>query len=96
MAQGIPLSVEVVERVAEREGVRPTHLGEPLNDFVDPDALDALFDDSGGSRTNREGSVEFTYCGYRVLARSSGSVTVTNIEERSSTEGVSANRSAIE
>ena len=93
MSPGIPLSAEVVERVAEREGVRPTHLSEPLNDYVDPDALDALFDDAGDRGTSREGSVEFTYCGYRVLARSSGSVT---LEKLPGTGEPSQNRSAIE
>lgn len=93
MSQGIPLSAEVVERVAEREGVRPTHLSEPLNDYVDPDALDALFDDTGEPRTSREGSVEFTYRGYKIVARSSGSVAVEKLPERRET---SQNRSAIE
>ncbi|QLG29162.1 hypothetical protein HUG10_17210 [Halorarum halophilum] len=93
MSQGIPLSAEVVERVAEREGVRPTHLGEPLNDYIDPDALDALFDDAGDSGTSREGSVEFTYCGYKVVARSSGAVAVEELPEAGE---ASRNHSTIE
>lgn len=54
------VSMAVVEFVADFEGVSPTDLP-PLNEFVSPDALDALF-------RNREqaGTVTFDYAGYLV------------------------------
>lgn len=39
-----PLSVGVVEAVAEAEGVEPTELGFRLEDHVDTDCLDRLYD----------------------------------------------------
>lgn len=65
-------SVAVVMAVAAREGVDPTELSPPLNDVVDPDALDALFagTDDPGSR------LSFTYRGYSVEVHSDGHVDV--------------------
>ena len=52
-------------------------LDERLNNVVDPDALDALFSGRGDeSGTDRRASATFSYCGYMVIVRSSGEVTV--------------------
>ena len=62
-----PLSVAVVEAVADREGVGAEDLPEPLYKSLNPEALDALFRDS-------RGQVTFEYLGYLVTARSTGEV----------------------
>lgn len=48
----------------------------PLNDAIDPDALDSLFAprQTGGQRT--AGHLEFTYAGYRVTVHADNYVTV--------------------
>ena len=65
-------SVAVVLAVAAREGVDPTDLSPPLNDVVDPDALDAIFAETDA----RGGSLSFTYHGYSVEIHSDGRVHV--------------------
>lgn len=84
-----PLSQAVIAAVASVSDCRPTKSDAvdssdvlpPLHDAIDPDALDALFRRHGGAdadgRTDdRRGRVEFSYYGYRVTARSDGSVSV--------------------
>ena len=74
MMQSDTPSVAVVMEIAAREGADPTELAPPLNDVIDPDALDALFARSGPADV--AGSVSFEYCGYRVEVRSNGRVVV--------------------
>lgn len=62
----------VVKAVAEAASVDPMELP-PLSDVVDPDALDALFQEQGPSH------VSFGYSGYDVELDSAGTVVV---EER--------------
>lgn len=64
-----PVSYRVVEAVAREEGVSPADLDQPLNDVVDPDALNALF-----SQTGPDGAVEFTYHDYTVVVDGTGRV----------------------
>ncbi|MWG33050.1 HalOD1 output domain-containing protein [Halomarina oriensis] len=74
MSQGtgqLPPSVAVIEQVAAREDTDPMRLEPPLNDVVDPDALDAL---CKGASMN--GFVVFSYCGYTVTVDADGVVTV--------------------
>ena len=71
---GLPPSVAVIEEVASKEGTEPMELEPPLNDVVDPDALDAL---CAGESMN--GFVMFSYCGYSITVDADGGVTV---EER--------------
>ncbi|MFA9416966.1 HalOD1 output domain-containing protein [Natrinema sp. HArc-T2] len=54
-----PLSMTVVERVAEAEDADPVTL-EPLYDAIDPDLLDSLPDADGFA------SLEFSYHGHTV------------------------------
>lgn len=61
---------DVVEAVAEREGVDATRLP-PLYDVCDPDALTALLDSPG-----EDVSVGFSYCGHRVTVDCGGTVSV--------------------
>ncbi|MFD1512764.1 HalOD1 output domain-containing protein [Halomarina rubra] len=77
MSQGtgrLPPSVAVIEQVATEEDVDPMQLEPPLNDVIDPDALDAL---CAGESMN--GFIVFSYCGYTVTVDATGGVTV---EER--------------
>ncbi|QCS41403.1 HalOD1 output domain-containing protein [Natrinema versiforme] len=78
-----PVSVRVVEAVAEREGIDPLELSPPLHDAIDPTALDDLFE-SNRSRQRDAGSVSFTYCGYSVRVESDGRVDLETETERDS------------
>nr|WP_282594447.1 HalOD1 output domain-containing protein [Halomarina salina] len=74
MPQGtgaFPPSVAVIEAVATREEIEPMDLEPPLNDVIDPDALDAL---CRGESMN--GFVVFSYCGYTVTVDADGSIEV--------------------
>lgn len=68
-----PPSTTVVEAVATATETDPNEL-EPLYSAVDPDALDALFADTG-TPGSRAGHVEFTYCGFEVVVSRDGSGT---------------------
>lgn len=46
----------------------------PLYGTIDPDAFDAFLRCSDGSDTHHRRSVEFSYCGFRVLVDSTGHV----------------------
>ena len=58
------VSIAVVTAVSTRRGVAPTELP-PLYEWIDPDALDALFKPTrrGGPR---RGELEFTYDGHEI------------------------------
>lgn len=58
------VSIAVVTAVATRRGVSPTELP-PLYEWIDPDALDALFKPTrrGGPRRGR---LEFSYDGHDI------------------------------
>jgi hypothetical protein len=60
-------SIEVVEAVADREGVDPADLREPLGDYVDPEKLHALLE-SGPV------AVIFEYLDYEVTVRHTGEI----------------------
>lgn len=69
------VSMAVVEAVAAAEDVDPLEL-EPLNDTIDPDALDTLF----SSATNQNGvaieEVSLTFGGRDVTVRDTGELVV--------------------
>lgn len=54
------LGVRVIEAVGNVAGVEVTEITTPLNEAINPEALDALFEDGVG------GEVRFTFAGYRV------------------------------
>lgn len=68
------VSERVVEAVAGEAGVDPIAL-DSLYETLDPDALNALFDDTG---TNQQDSVRvtFEYAGYQVTVSEGGTVEV--------------------
>lgn len=70
-SEEVPASTHVIRLVAELEGVDPLSLDPPLNEVVDPDALDMLFE-----TTLADGFVRFEYCGYTVHVDSQGAVVV--------------------
>lgn len=65
IAQDTPVHEKVVYAVANADGVDPIDLA-PLYDTIDPEALDALFDDGG------EGTITFTYAGHEVEVTADG------------------------
>lgn len=74
-------SDHVITAVAEREGVDPTELHQPLDDVIDPEALNAIFSDrmDGGRRDG--GRVVFEYVGYVVTVETDGSVSLEPVQE---------------
>lgn len=74
------LSLEVIETIAEHEGVDPTEIEPPeyesLYEVCNPEALDALFAPREDGTPRSEGRVEFEFCGYDVVVTSDGSVEV--------------------
>ncbi|MFC5973134.1 HalOD1 output domain-containing protein [Halomarina salina] len=66
-------SVRVVETVAEREQTSPLTLSPPLAEFVDPDALDALFETTSGT-------VTFDAWGHRITVAADGTVTAADVD----------------
>ncbi|WP_235019785.1 HalOD1 output domain-containing protein [Natrialba sp. INN-245] len=73
-----PVSLAVVEAVAEREGIPAEKLEPPLHDAIQTDALDALFDPVDSDRL--PASLEFTYNGYVVSVEGSGGVSLEAVD----------------
>lgn len=71
----VPPSRAVVAVVATIDGEDVTAL-EPLNDAVDPDALDRLLEASPTRPQRGPRTVEFEYRSYRITVRSEGVVEV--------------------
>lgn len=60
------------ERFANAGGVSPVALEPPLNDVVDPAAMDRLFEPTATDDSVRGGHVSFRYRGYDVTTSSNG------------------------
>ncbi|GAB7018289.1 HalOD1 output domain-containing protein [Halostagnicola bangensis] len=74
-----PLSVQLVRKIAEKEGIDPTELDAPLYDVINPEALNELFEPRRNGES-RCGTVEFTYQGYQIVVEqddSGGGPTIT-------------------
>jgi hypothetical protein len=69
-----PVSVAIVEAVAASEGVDPHALPEPLQDYVDVDALNRL-------SAERSCRISFVYFEYRVTVTAGECVTVTPLQD---------------
>lgn len=92
---GTPISHLVIEKVAAATNTDPMDL-EPLFGRIDPDALDALFDDGAGTITRMEGQVTFPMSGCEVTVTASGTVDVTTQADHHGAPVVeSANRSSL-
>ncbi|WP_247000871.1 HalOD1 output domain-containing protein [Halosolutus gelatinilyticus] len=70
------VGAEIVEQIAEREGVDPIDLDVLLYDVIDPDALEALTNGTGDRQTQAILRVEFTYYGYAVTVDGNGKVSI--------------------
>ncbi|MFC4541066.1 HalOD1 output domain-containing protein [Halosolutus amylolyticus] len=84
MDRGQPLSLTVVERIAEHEGVSPEDLQPPLHYAVDTEALDALFRSSTAEEVSP--TVEFPYQGYTVRVEGDGDVSILEPEPATRSE----------
>jgi len=73
-AQEKTVTETVVSAVAEFTGSKPTSL-DPLYGTLDPEALDALFDD-GAANGRAPDRVSFTYSGCTVVVTADGTVQV--------------------
>ena len=71
-------SHEIVELIADLEGVQPTELTPPLYSVIDPDALNSLFHSSSADDSRSVGHIRFRYRGYLVRVESSGDIEITN------------------
>lgn len=63
---------QIVDAVAEAEGVEPVTLDPPLAEVVDPDAVERLVEGSTASDLE----IRFTYRGHDVVVDDSGRVQV--------------------
>lgn len=63
------LAVTVLKAVADREGVDVTDLP-PLDDIVNPDALDEVFARKHDGTPRQGGRITFSYAGYSVTVHS--------------------------
>jgi len=63
---------QIVDAVAEAEGVEPVTLDPPLADIVDPDAVETLVENSTASDLE----VRFTYRGHDVVVDENSRVQV--------------------
>lgn len=80
-------SAAVVAAVAEELRAEPEDLDAPLNDFVDPDALDELFGPTYEGTPRSGGYVAFTVHGCEVTVRSSGVVSADRLADPASASG---------
>lgn len=74
----------VISEVAVTNGVPPEELDQVLNEVIDPDALEKLFEDRNCSTGRGLGVIEFVFSGCEVTVRSSGDVSVSLLEDSSS------------
>lgn len=73
-----PLSMDVIDAIARREGIEPVELDTPLYEVVDLDALDALTT-NGAESTSVE--VSFTYDGYEVTVDDERDIRIASIDD---------------
>ncbi|WP_222915153.1 HalOD1 output domain-containing protein [Natrinema sp. SYSU A 869] len=72
------LSLKIVEKIAEREGVQPEELSPPIHYAINTDALDSLYQASDSEKSPSK--VEFVYKGYTVTVDSTGNVDIEKCE----------------
>lgn len=69
---------QIVEAIADQEGVDPLTLSPSLYEIIDPEALEALF--ASTTRVERQGQVEFPYHGHQITISADSGYTIT-VEE---------------
>lgn len=92
--------MEIIERVADREGVDPVDLAVPLYEVIDLHSLDALTDVAGDRQHGAYRRVEFLYYGYTITVDGNGGVTIDEQpldkkSDESSGEGATSSREGI-
>ena len=70
------VGTEIVERIADCEGVNPVDLDVLLYDVIDVDALEALTNGTSNRQPQASPRVEFTYYGYVVTVGENGRVSI--------------------
>lgn len=65
------LTIAVVTAVAEEADVDPVTI-EPLNEVVDPEAVDKIVASTSYPQGSPNASIEFTYQNYRILVKANG------------------------
>lgn len=78
VADGERASEAVIAAVADAANVDPAEM-DPLADFVDPDALDALFADRYDGTPRIGGSTRFPFSGYEVSVTDGQYVTLSAV-----------------
>lgn len=78
------LSTTIVSALAELKQVDATSLGFALHDFVDTDALDAIFSPKLDGTPREDCRMEFTLQEYRVTVYSDGHIVITESLEPTS------------
>ena len=76
------LTVEIVRRIAELEGVGPLELEPPLYEAIDVEALRPFLDTAGDRSSRARGSVTVCYADYEIVV-DDGAVFVREPDERS-------------
>ncbi|SEO28406.1 hypothetical protein SAMN04487948_101519 [Halogranum amylolyticum] len=71
------LGTTIVDAVSDATGVPVSEMDSELNDYVDPDALDALFADRFDGTPRKGGLLIFSMCGCKVRVHGDGRVVVT-------------------
>lgn len=85
---------QLINRIADREGVQPVDLETPLYEVIDPEALETLTDNTGARQDGSYPVVEFLYYGYIVTADGTGRVSINEpIRETTEVSGNTANTS---
>lgn len=79
-------SAAVIAAVASELGLEPNEMDAPLNDYVDAEALDALFAPTHREVPRGKGRVEFTVHGCEVTVSDSGEVTAERSTDRTLAE----------
>lgn len=72
------MSLRVVEKIADREGVPSSELSPPIYNVIDTDALDSLYNSMSSDRVKP--TLEFTYKDYFIQIDSGGQVHVEEAE----------------
>ena len=72
------ISRTIVEAIADAEGVAPTELDTRLYDVIEPEALNELFQQQADGPVT-DGTVSFTFHGYKVTVHSDSSVEIDQI-----------------
>lgn len=68
-------SEKAIRKLATAEGIDQADL-DPIFNSVEPDALDAIFQNLSNGPARDEGKVEFTHEGYTVTVHADGGVSI--------------------